>query len=70
MEHGVRRVQKIVRQLLDFSQQHEPTFSQANINRIVDQVLTLTTHLFAPNQIRLKIIQRPSRCKRSLRKAF
>jgi PAS domain S-box-containing protein len=54
MEHGVRRVQKIVRQLLDFSQQHEPEFSPADINRIVDQVLTLTTHLFAPNQIRLE----------------
>jgi PAS domain S-box-containing protein len=54
MEHGVRRVQKIVRQLLDFSQQHEPEFSPADINRIVDQVLVLTTHLFAPNRIRLE----------------
>ncbi|MGQ0665809.1 MAG: PAS domain S-box protein [Nitrospiraceae bacterium] len=54
MEHGVRRVQKIVRQLLDFSQQHEPEFSPADINRIVDQVLVLTTHLFAPNHIRLE----------------
>ncbi|TKB61751.1 MAG: PAS domain S-box protein [Nitrospira sp.] len=54
MEHGVRRVQKIVRQLLDFSQQHEPAFSPADINRIVDQVLGLTTHLFVPNQIRLE----------------
>lgn len=54
MEHGVRRVQKIVRQLLDFSQQHEPSFSPADINRIVDQVLGLTTHLFGPNGIRLK----------------
>lgn len=57
MEHGVRRVQKIVRQLLDFSQQHEPAFSQSDINRVVDQVLTLTTHLFAPSGIRLEIIQ-------------
>ncbi len=54
MEHGVRRVQKIVRQLLDFSQQHEPEFSPADINRIVDQVLVLTTHLFASSQIRLE----------------
>jgi signal transduction histidine kinase len=54
MEHGVRRVQKIVRQLLDFSQQHEPAFSPADINRIVDQVLGLTTHLFAPSRIRLE----------------
>lgn len=56
MESGVRRVQKIVRQLLDFSQQHEPEFSPADINRIVEQVLVLTTHLFAPNHIRLDIV--------------
>jgi signal transduction histidine kinase len=56
MEHGVRRVQKIVRQLLDFSQQHEPEFSQVDINRIVDQVLALTTHQFAPNRIRLEVV--------------
>lgn len=54
IEHGVRRVQKIVRQLLDFSQQHEPEFSSADINGIVDQVLVLTTHLFAPNRITLE----------------
>ncbi len=54
MEHGVRRVQKIVRQLLDFSQQHEPEFTLADINRIVDQVMGLTTHLFAPNRIHLE----------------
>ncbi|MFN3680498.1 MAG: PAS domain S-box protein [Nitrospira sp.] len=54
MEHGVRRVQKIVRQLLDFSQQHEPEFSPADINQIVERVLTLTTHLFAPNRIALE----------------
>lgn len=56
MEHGVRRVQKIVRQLLDFSQQHEPAFSPSDINRIVDQVLGLTTHLFAPNRISLETV--------------
>jgi len=56
MEHGVRRVQKIVRQLLDFSQQHEPEFSLADINHIVDQVLGLTTHLFAPNRIQLESV--------------
>jgi signal transduction histidine kinase len=56
MEHGVRRVQKIVRQLLDFSQQHEPDFSQTAINQIIDQVLVLTTHLFAPNRIRLETV--------------
>jgi PAS domain S-box-containing protein len=54
MEYGVRRVQKIVRQLLDFSQQHQPEFSPADINRLVEQVLALTTHLFASHQIRLE----------------
>jgi len=56
MEHGVRRVQKTVRQLLDFSQQHEPEFSLSDINRIVEQVLGLTTHLFAQNQISLETV--------------
>jgi len=54
MEDGVRRVQKIVRQLLDFSQQHEPEFALTDINHVVDRVLVLTTHLFAPNRIRLE----------------
>jgi PAS domain S-box-containing protein len=54
MEDGVRRVQKIVRQLLDFSQQHEPAFALTDINHVVDRVLVLTTHLFAPNRILLE----------------
>jgi len=54
MEDGVRRVQKIVRQLLDFSQQHEPAFALTDINHLVDRVLVLTTHLFASNRIMLE----------------
>ena len=54
MEHGVRRVQKIVRQLLDFSQQHDPEFSPADINQIIEQVLVLTSHLFTANRIQLE----------------
>jgi PAS domain S-box-containing protein len=56
MEDGVRRVQKIVRQLLDFSQQHEPEFSATDINQVVDRVLVLTNHLFAPNRIVLETV--------------
>lgn len=56
MEDGVRRVQKIVRQLLDFSQQHEPEFSQTDINQVVDRVLVLTNHIFAPNGIVLETV--------------
>ncbi|WP_455377642.1 PAS domain S-box protein [Petrachloros mirabilis] len=59
MEDGVRRVQKIVRQLLDFSQQHEPEFSQTDINQIVDRVLGLTNHLFAPHGIVLETLLGP-----------
>jgi PAS domain S-box-containing protein len=54
MEDGLRRVQKIVRQLLDFSQQHEPELSLTGINNVVDRVLVLTNHLFAPNHIALE----------------
>jgi len=54
MEDGVRRVQTIVRQLLDFSQQHEPAFALTDIHHVVDRVLVLTTHLFAPNRIVLE----------------
>nr|MDW7648677.1 ATP-binding protein [Nitrospiraceae bacterium] len=57
MENGVERVQKIVRQLLHFSQQHEPAFVLTDINVLLDQVLALTTHLFAPNQIVLERVR-------------
>lgn len=57
MENGVERVQKIVRQLLHFSQQHEPAFALTDINALLDQVLALTTHLFAPNQIVLERVR-------------
>jgi PAS domain S-box-containing protein len=56
MEDGVRRVQKIVRQLLDFSQQHEPEFSPTDINQVVDRVLVLTNHLFTSNLIQLETV--------------
>lgn len=56
MEDGVRRVQKIVRQLLDFSQQHDPEFSLTDINQVVDRVLVLTNHLFASNRIVLETV--------------
>ena len=54
MEEGVRRVQKIVRQLLDFSQQHVPEFAPTDIKQVIDRVLVLTTHLFAPKRILLE----------------
>src|SRR5207237_9283656 len=39
MEEGLRRVQKIVRQLLDFSQQHDPELATTEVNAVVDRGL-------------------------------
>jgi PAS domain S-box-containing protein len=54
MEEGLRRVQKIVRQLLDFSQQHNPELALADINQVVNRVLLLTDHLFGPHRVVLE----------------
>ena len=53
MEDGLRRVQKIVRQLLDFSQQHKPELRSTDINTLVDRVLVLTNHTIAEKQLTL-----------------
>ena len=44
MEDGLRRAQKIVRQLLDFSQQHEPEFIMSDMKSLIEKVLVLTRH--------------------------
>jgi PAS domain S-box-containing protein len=54
MEDGLRRVQKIVRQLLEFSQQHEPELSMTDINTVVERVLVLTNHAFEANRVSLE----------------
>jgi len=46
MEDGLRRVQKIVRQLLDFSQQYDPELSPTEVNSVIERVLTLTNYAF------------------------
>jgi signal transduction histidine kinase len=53
MEDGLRRVQKIVRQLLEFSQQHEPELSSTSLNEVIERVLVLTNHAFTANHIQL-----------------
>lgn len=53
MEDGLRRVQKIVRQLLEFSQQHEPELSPIDLNGVIDRVLVLTNHAMSANHIEL-----------------
>ena len=53
MEDGLRRVQKIVRQLLDFSQQHKPELRSTDVNTLVDRVLVLTNHTITGKQLTL-----------------
>jgi len=59
MEDGLRRVQRIVRQLLDFSQQHNPELALADINQVVKRVLLLTDHLFVPHRVQLETALSP-----------
>ena len=53
MEDGLYRVQKIVRQLLDFSQQHEPELKSVDVNVIMDRVLALTDYALLAKQVML-----------------
>ena len=53
MEDGLRRVQKIVRQLLDFSQQHKPELRSTDVNTLVERVLVLTNHTITAKQLTL-----------------
>ncbi|MBI5182641.1 MAG: PAS domain S-box protein [Nitrospirae bacterium] len=54
MEDGIRRVHKIVDQLLDFSQQHEPELTNVDINLLIEDVLSLTEYAISKNGIKLK----------------
>lgn len=54
MEDGIRRVHKIVDQLLDFSQQHEPELTNVDINLLIEDVLSLTGYAISKNGIKLK----------------
>ena len=44
MEDGLKRVQNIVRQLLDFSQQHPPELALADINGMIEGLVPLFLH--------------------------
>ncbi|MEK6603432.1 MAG: PAS domain S-box protein [Nitrospirota bacterium] len=54
MEDGLRRVQKIVRQLLDFSQQYDPELSPTEVNSVIERVLTLTNYAFEGTGVDLR----------------
>ena len=53
MEDGVKRVQNIVRQLLDFSQQHAPELRLTDINKMVEGVIPLFIHSVKGRDVRL-----------------
>jgi signal transduction histidine kinase/HAMP domain-containing protein len=53
MEDGITRVQNIVRQLLDFSQQHAPELVLTDINRMVDGMVPLFHHSIKGKEIKL-----------------
>ncbi|TAN63869.1 HAMP domain-containing protein [bacterium] len=52
MEDGIKRVQNIVRQLLDFSQQHAPEFSLIDINGMIEGIIPLFLHSIKGKDIR------------------
>jgi signal transduction histidine kinase/HAMP domain-containing protein len=53
MEDGIKRVQNIVRQLLDFSQQHPPELRLTDINKMIEGVIPLFIHSVKGRDIRL-----------------
>ncbi len=53
MEEGIKRVQNIVRQLLDFSQQHEPELTLTDINGMIEGIIPLFIHSIKDKDIRL-----------------
>ncbi len=54
MEDGIQRVQRTVEQLLDFSQQHEPLLMAVDINKLVEDVLSLMSYAVTKNDIHLR----------------
>jgi signal transduction histidine kinase/HAMP domain-containing protein len=53
MEDGIKRVQNIVGQLLDFSQQHAPELTLTDINSLIDGVMPLFLHSIKGRDVRL-----------------
>ena len=51
MEDGIHRVKKIVSQLLDFSQQHEPEYASVDINSVVDETLFMLNYALSKKGI-------------------
>ena len=50
-----RRARDVVRRLLDFARQSESARASASLNRVVEDVITLTRHLIHTNGVELKL---------------
>jgi len=55
MEDGIKRVQNIVRQLLDFSQQHAPALTLTDINAMIQGIIPLFVHSVKGRDVRLVV---------------
>ncbi len=53
MKDGIVRVQNIVRQLMDFSQQHLPELRRIDINSIIEEMKPLFAHTIQERKIRM-----------------
>jgi signal transduction histidine kinase len=53
--HEALRARGVVRRLLDFARQGEPTRARSDLNQILDDVLALTTHFIHTNGVRLEV---------------
>ena len=50
-----RRARDVVRRLLDFARQSESAHASASLNRVVEDVITLSRHLIHTNGVELKL---------------
>ena len=50
-----RRASDVVRRMLDFSRQGEPSRTRADLNEIVEDVIALTSHLIRINDVELNV---------------
>jgi signal transduction histidine kinase/HAMP domain-containing protein len=53
MEDGIKRVQNIVRQLLDFAQQHAPELKLTDVNAMIEGLIPLFGHLVKGRDVTL-----------------
>jgi signal transduction histidine kinase len=53
--HEARRARNVVRRLLDFARQGEPSRARGDINEILEDVLALTTNFIHTNAVQLEV---------------